>query len=224
MEIDVWSDIACPWCYVGKRRLRAALASFEDSEDVSVRWHSFELDHAAPAAYEGEHAERIARKYGRSVEETERALQSMSEIAAAEGLELNFAGIRAGNTFDAHRLLQLALEHGHQDEVKEQLMRAYFRDGELISDHTVLQRIGEQSGLPAASVQEMLASDAFGEQVRQDEVTAQQLGIDAVPFFVIDRRLAVRGALDAPQLLDALRQAAQLATDGSASSAASATK
>jgi len=208
MEIDVWSDIACPWCYMGKRRLEAALATFDGARDVSVRWHSFELDPSAPAAYDGEHVDRIARKYGRSREETAGALASMSEMAAAEGLELNFEGIHAGNTFDGHRLLQFAFEHGRQDETKERLMRAYFGDGELVSDPRVLQRIGEEAGLPAHPVAEMLRSDAFGEQVRADEYTAQQLGIDAVPFFIIDRRLAVRGALDAPQMLGALQQAA----------------
>jgi predicted DsbA family dithiol-disulfide isomerase len=208
MEIDVWSDIACPWCYMGKRRLEAALASFEGAPDVSVRWHSFELDPSAPAAYEGEHVDRIARKYGRSREETASALDSISAMAAAEGLELNFHGIRAGNTFDGHRLLQLALEHGRQDAMKERLMRAYLTDGELISDHAVLRRLGGEAELPADAVEELLAGDAYGDRVREDEYTAQQLGIDAVPFFVIDRRLAVRGALDAPQLLGALQQAA----------------
>ncbi len=208
MQIDIWSDIACPWCYLGKRRLEAALASFERAEDVAIRWHSFELDPGAPAAYEGDHAERIARKYGRTREEMEASLASMRAMAAAEGLELNFDRVRAGNTFDAHRLLQLAFEHGLQDPMKERLMRAFHTEGELISDHAVLQRLGSEIGLPEDAVAQMLASRALGEQVREDEQTAQQLGIDAVPFFIIDRRLAARGALDALQLLGALQQAA----------------
>jgi predicted DsbA family dithiol-disulfide isomerase len=208
MQIDIWSDIACPWCYLGKRRLEAALASFEDADDVAVRWHSFELDPGAPAAYEGDHAERIARKYGRTREEVEASLASMRAMAAAEGLELNFDRVRSGNTFDGHRLLQLASEHGLQDTMKERLMRAFHTDGELVSDHAVLERLGVETGLPEAAVREMLAGDAYGEQVREDEYTAQRLGIDAVPFFIIDRRLAARGALDAQQLLGALRQAA----------------
>src|SRR3954465_15907990 len=118
MEIDIWSDIACPWCYLGKRRLEAALASFEGAGDVALRWHSFELDPTAPAAYEGEHVERIARKYGRSREEAQKGLDSMREMAAAEGLALRFDRIRAGNTFDGHRLLQLAREHDAQDAAK----------------------------------------------------------------------------------------------------------
>ena len=208
MQIDIWSDIACPWCYLGKRRLEAALASFGDAEDVAVRWHSFELDPGAPAAYEGDHADRIARKYGRSCEEVEASLASMRAMAAAEGLELNFDRVRAGNTFDGHRLLQLAFEHGLQDAMKERLMRAHHTDGELVSDHAVLLRLAAETGLPPDAVEEMLAGDAYGQQVREDEHTAQRLGIDAVPFFIIDRRLAARGALDAPQLLGALQQAA----------------
>lgn len=208
MQIDIWSDIACPWCYLGKRRLEAALASFEDAEDVAVRWHSFELDPGAPAAYEGDHADRIARKYGRTREQVEASLASMRAMAAAEGLELNFDRVHAGNTLDGHRLLQLAFEHGLQDAMKERLMRARHTDGELVSDHAVLRRLAAETGLPADAVQELLAGDAYGRQVREDEHTAQRLGIDAVPFFIIDQRLAARGALDAPQLLGALRQAA----------------
>ncbi len=208
MQIDIWSDIACPWCYLGRRRLQAALASFEDAEEIAVRWHSFELDPGAPATYEGDHADRIAHKYGRTREEVEASLAAMRAMAAAEGLELNFDRVRAGNTFDGHRLLQLASEHGRQDAMKERLMRAHHTDGELVSDHDVLLRLATETGLPGDAVQEMLAGDAYGQQVREDEYTAQRLGIDAVPFFIIDRRLAARGALDAPQLLGALRQAA----------------
>ena len=231
MQIDIWSDIACPWCYLGKRRLEAALASFEGAEEVAIRWHSFELDPGAPAAYEGDHADRIARKYGRTREEVEASLAAMRAMAAAEGLELNFDRVRAGNTFDGHRLLQLALEHGLQDEMKERLMRAFHTDGELISDHSVLRRLGVETGLPQDAVEEMLAGDSYGEQVREDEHTARRLGIDAVPFFIIERRLAARGALDAPQMLGALQQAAgsparrrQAAVDPLSISFASSTK
>ena len=204
----MWSDIACPWCYIGKRRLEAALGEFEGAEEVHLRWHSFELDPSAPAAYEGEHVDRIAAKYGRTREEIAASLESMREMAAAEGLELNFELIRAGNTFDGHRLLQLAGEHGLQSEMKERLMHAYFSEGALVSDREVLRRLAGEAGLPADAMEDLLAGEAYGEQVREDEHTAHRLGIDAVPFFIIDRRLAVRGALDAPQLLVALRQAA----------------
>ena len=208
MDIDIWSDIACPWCYVGKRRLEAALASFDGADEVELRWHSFELDPSAPAAYEGAYVDRVAQKYGSSREQVSERLEAMREMASAEKLELNFERIRAGNTFDAHRLLQLAREHRIQDALKERLMRAYHAEGELVSDHAVLRRLGGEAGLPAGDLDALLDGDAYSEQVRADEHTAQQLGIDAVPFFIIDRRLAARGALDAPQLLGALRQAA----------------
>ncbi len=210
MQIDIWSDIACPWCYLGKRRLETALASFEDAGEVMIRWHSFELDPGAPAVYEGDHTERIARKYGRTREEVEASLASMRAMAAAEGVELNFDRVRGGNTFDGHRLLQLAFEHGLQDAMKERLMRAYHSDGELISDRDVLLALGIETGLPENAIEQMLEGNSYDEQVREDERTAQQLRIDAVPFFIIDRRLAARGALDAPQMLGALQQAASL--------------
>ena len=208
MQIDIWSDIACPWCYVGKRRLEAALESFAGAEDVELRWHAFELDPDAPAAHEGTYAERIARKYGRTPEESADLLDSMREMAAAEGLALRFEQIRGGNTFDGHRLIALALEHGLQGEMKERLMRAYFSEGELLSDAPTLRRLALETGLPAEEVDELLAGEGFAEEVRVDEYTAQRLGIDAVPFFILDRRMAVRGALDSAELLGALEQAA----------------
>lgn len=208
MQIDIWSDIACPWCYVGKRRLEGALAAFDRAGDVEVTWHSFELDPAAPAAYDGEYVARLASKYGRSPEEAAAMLAGMTEMAAAEGLELRFDRIRAGSTFDGHRLLHLALEEDLQGPMKERLMRGYLTEGELISDPGTLRRLALEVGLPEARVEELLAGDAFGEQVRLDEYTAQRLGIDAVPFFVFDRRLAVRGAQDSALLLQALHRAA----------------
>ena len=198
-------------CYLGKRRLEAALAAFDGADDVEVRWTASSSTRTPPATYEGEHAERIARKYGRSREDTDALLEGKREMAASEGLELRFDRVRSGNTFDGHRLLALAAEHGLQGETKERLMRAHHTDGEVISDPETLRRIGADVGLPEGAVEELFASDAHGEQVRVDEHTAQQLGIDAVPFFVIDRRLAVRGAADAEQLLQALRQVGESA-------------
>ena len=208
MQIDIWSDIACPWCYVGKRRLESALESFDGAAEVELRWHAFELDPNAPAAHEGTYAERIERKYGRTPEESAALLGSMSEMAAAEGLELRFDRIRGGSTFDGHRLIALAAEHELQGEMKERLMRAYFSEGELLSDPAALRRLATETGLPAEKVEELLAGESFAEEVRVDEYTAQRLGIDAVPFFILDRRVAVRGALDSAELLRALEQTA----------------
>ncbi len=205
MDVDIWSDIACPWCYVGKRRLEAALEEFEHSDEVTVRWHSFELDPQAPPEREGDHAGNLARKYGTSPEQARDMLSKMTAVAAEDGLEFHFDRARAGNTFDGHRLIQMALAHGCQGAMKERLMRAYLTEGELISDHATLRRLALEVGLPEEEVDALLESDAYGEDVRTDEYTASRLGITAVPFFVVDRSFGAAGAQPPEQLLELLR-------------------
>jgi predicted DsbA family dithiol-disulfide isomerase len=190
MVVEIWSDIACPWCYVGKRRFEAALAGFE--HDVEVVWRSFELDPGAPASREESAAEHLSSKYGMPVEEARARQAQLAEMAAADGLELHFDRVRSANTFDAHRLTHLAAAHGLQDAMVERLQRAHFTDGELLSDHETLARLAAEVGVPDAS--EMLASDRYTAEVRDDERTAQEVGITAVPTFVVDRRVAVAGA------------------------------
>src|SRR5882724_10552249 len=143
LRVDVWSDIVCPWCYVGKRRLEAALARFAHRDAVEVVWHAFELDPRAPAVTEARvpHAERLARKYGMSVEQAEARTRQLVDLGAADGLDFRFDRTRPGNTFHAHRLLHLAAEEGVQDQAKERLLRAYFTEGEPIGDLEVLGRI-----------------------------------------------------------------------------------
>lgn len=206
MEIEIWSDVACPWCYVGKRRFEAALERFEHRDEVSVVWRSFELDPGAPAERGGERAEHLARKYGMSVERAREVEQQMTETAAGEGLDFRFDIARAGNTFDAHRLVHLARTHDLQDAMKERLLRAYFSEGELISDHATLRRLADEVGLPEAEVVDTLAGDRFADAVRADERTAGELGISAVPTFVVDRSLGASGAHPPEALLDLLRQ------------------
>ncbi|MGZ4272354.1 MAG: DsbA family oxidoreductase [Solirubrobacteraceae bacterium] len=206
MDIEIWSDIACPWCYVGKRRFEAALAEFEHRDEVTVTWRSFELDPEAPAEREGDRAEHLARKYGMSVEQAHQAERQMTETAAGDGLDFRFAIARAGNTFDGHRLVHLAQAHGLQDAMKERLLRAYFAEGELISDHAALARLAEEVGLPADEVRETLRGDGYAAEVREDERTAHSFGISAVPTFVVDRRLGASGAHPPEALLSLLRQ------------------
>ncbi|HXP29216.1 MAG TPA: DsbA family oxidoreductase, partial [Solirubrobacteraceae bacterium] len=126
MDVEIWSDIACPWCYVGKRRFEAALAQFEHRDDVTVTWRSFELDPDAPHERDGDRAERLAQKYGMSVEQAHEAERSLTATAAGDGLELRFDIARSGTTFDGHRIVHLAAEYGLQDAIKERLLRAYF--------------------------------------------------------------------------------------------------
>jgi predicted DsbA family dithiol-disulfide isomerase len=206
MDVDIWSDIACPWCYVGKRRLEAALAAFEHREEVRVRWHSFELDPNAPPERQGEAASNLASKYGTTSEQALGLLAQMTETAAADGLEFHFEHARSGNTFDGHRLIHLAHEHGLQDAMKERLMRAYLTEGELVSDPGTLRRLALDVGLPEVPVDGLLAGDRYAEEVRIDEYTASRLGITAVPFFVVDRSIGAAGAQSPEYLLALLRQ------------------
>ena len=206
LDVDVWSDIACPWCYVGKRRLEAALARFP--HPVRIAWHSFELDPAAaPDRGSGAYAERLAAKYGTSVERAQGMIDHMTRTAAAEGIEMRFDRVRATNTFDAHRFLHLASHRQLGGAAKERLMRAYFTEGELISDHETLARLGGEIGLDVEEVRTTLAGDTYAREVRADETTAQALGIRGVPFFVIDRRLGVSGAQPADVMLRVLSEA-----------------
>jgi predicted DsbA family dithiol-disulfide isomerase len=206
MNVEIWSDIACPWCYVGKRRFEAALAAFEHRDDVTVTWRSFELDPAAPRERGGDRARHLAEKYGVSVERAIEMQDHMTKVAAGDGLDFRFDIARSGNTFDAHRVLHLAAEHGAQDAMKERLMRAYLTEGELVGDPEALERLAVEAGLPRQAVLEVLASDRYAAEVRKDERTAAELGIHAVPFFVVDRALGASGAQPPEVLGEMLRR------------------
>jgi predicted DsbA family dithiol-disulfide isomerase len=207
VHVEIWSDIACPWCYVGKRRFEAALAGFEHRDDVHVTWRSFELDPTAPSERPGDGAQALADKYGMSRDEALAAQQRLADVAAGEGLAFRFDLARGGNTFDAHRVLHLAAAHGLQDATKERIMSAYLEQGELISSADVLERLAVEVGLDADEVREVLAGDRYADEVRSDERTAAGLGIHAVPFFVVDRKIGASGAQPAEVLRDMLRQA-----------------
>jgi predicted DsbA family dithiol-disulfide isomerase len=206
VNVEIWSDIACPWCYVGKRRFEAALASFEHRDEVTVTWRSFELDPGAPAEREEDLSTHLAAKYGTSREQALAMHDNMTQIAAGEGLDFRFDIARGGNTFDAHRLVHLGAAHGVQDAVKELLMRAYLTEGLLISSRDVLQRLGVEAGVPVGEVADMLAGDRYADEVREDERTAASLGIRAVPFFVVDRAIGASGAQSPEVLGELLRQ------------------
>jgi predicted DsbA family dithiol-disulfide isomerase len=207
VHVEIWSDIACPWCYVGKRRFEAALAAFEHRDEVRVTWRSFELDPGAPAERPGDRTAHLAAKYGSSLEQARAMEDQMTQVAATEGLEFRFDVARAGNTFDAHRLVHLAADHGVQDDMKERLFRAYLGEGELISDHATLARLAAEAGLPEEEVRELLATDRYADAVRADEGTGSTLGISAVPFFVADRTFGAAGAQSPEVLGEFLRRA-----------------
>jgi predicted DsbA family dithiol-disulfide isomerase len=207
MRVDIWSDIVCPWCYVGKRRFEAALAGFEHRDDVEVTWHSFELDPSAVASPAGGHAAHLAAKYGRTVEQAQQMLDDMTSTAAKDGLEYHFELAHGANTFDAHRLLHLAQARGRQDELKERLMRATFTEGRPIHDHATLAELAGEVGLDPAEAATVLAGSEFADEVRADERLAARLGITGVPFFVIDEKFGLSGAQPAEVIGEALRHA-----------------
>jgi predicted DsbA family dithiol-disulfide isomerase len=207
MQVEIWSDVVCPWCYVGKRRFEAALARFAERAEVEVVWRSFELDPDAPQQRERPATEHLAQKYGMSVEQAEASQQRLTDLATAEGLEYHLDRTAGGNSFDAHRLLHLAAAAGLQDRLKERLLRAYFTEGEAIGRPDVLARLAADAGLDPAEVDEVLAGERFAAEVRADEHRARLLGINGVPFFAIDARYGISGAQSSDLILSALEQA-----------------
>ena len=207
MKVEIWSDIACPWCAIGRRRFEAALADFDGRDEVSVRWRSFELDPRAPRVREGSLTDTLVGKYGVSRERADGMQRSITETAAVDGLEFRFDLARGGNTFDAHRLLHLAADRGLQPAVQDRLFTAYFREGEPIGDPEALRRVMAGTGLDDDEVRTVLDGDAYGDAVRADQELARRLGITAVPFFVLDDRYGVSGAQPVAVFKEALATA-----------------
>jgi predicted DsbA family dithiol-disulfide isomerase len=207
VKVEIWSDVVCPWCAIGKYRFEKALARFAHRDAVEVRWRSFELDPSAPREHEGDLADHLARKYGITREQAVARNEQFTEIAAEEGWAFRLDRARRGNTFDAHRLLHLAADRGLQAAVKERLFAAYLTQGEPIGDPETLVRLGAEAGLDAADAEAVLASDRYADAVRADEQLAREYGIVAVPFFVIDDAHGVEGAQPTPVLLGALETA-----------------
>jgi predicted DsbA family dithiol-disulfide isomerase len=205
--VEIWSDVICPWCYIGKRRFEDALALFGGRDEVDVIWRSFELDPSSPrepipladrlsAKFNVDHAEAIAMN------------ERMTETAAGVGLQFRLDNAMSGNTFDAHRVIHLAASQGLQHEAMERIKEAYFSEGRAISDLETLVELATSIGLDADDTRAMLESNRFSDEVRDDERTAAGFGIQGVPFFVFDRRFGVSGAQPVEVLLDALQEAA----------------
>jgi predicted DsbA family dithiol-disulfide isomerase len=207
MLVEIWSDVVCPWCYIGKRQFEAALASFPHRDEVNVEWRSFELDPNAPTRRQLSTREQLAKKYGMTEEQAQAATDRVTGAATEVGLDFRWADAKSGNTFDAHRLIHLAATHGLGDAAKEALMAAYFTHGVPIGERDALEQVAEEVGLDADEVRGALDDGAFADQVRGDEQLAGELGISAVPFFVIDRAIGVPGAQTPDVLLSALQQA-----------------
>jgi predicted DsbA family dithiol-disulfide isomerase len=207
MHVEIWSDVVCPWCYLGKRRFEQALAEFEHRDDVQVVFRSFELDPTVPAGETTPTVERLADKYGMTPAQAIQAQHEMEERAAGDGLTLRMAGLRSGNTRDAHRLIQLAKDRGRQEPMVERLHRAYFTDEDSIFDHEALTRLAVEAGLDRDEAADVLAGDAYNDHVDTDEAMASALGATGVPLFVIDRKYGISGAQPAATISQVLGRA-----------------
>jgi predicted DsbA family dithiol-disulfide isomerase len=207
MTIEIWSDIVCPWCYIGRRRFEKALNQFEQRDQVEIIWRSFQLDPNAPRDYAGTAHDFLMQRYSLNRQQAEARHAQVTALAAQEGLEYHFDRAHPVNSFDAHRLLQLAAHHHRQSEMKERLQKAYFTDGLVISDHDTLVQLAVEVGLDAAEVRQMLAGDAYTSDVQADVRRAAMFGIRGVPFFVINEQYGVSGAQDLTVFLNALEQA-----------------
>ena len=207
MQVEIWSDVVCPWCYLGKRRFERALSDFDHRDDVQVVYRSFELDPAAPTDVTAPTVERLADKYGMSPAQARQAQREMEERAAGDGLTFRMGSLRSGNTRDAHRLIQLAKDRGRQAEMVERLHRAYFTDEDSVFDHDALTRLAVEAGLDRDDVAKVLASDAYGDHVDTDEAMARAIGATGVPLFVIDRKYGISGAQPPATITQVLEQA-----------------
>lgn len=202
--IDVWSDVICPWCYLGLTYLDRALAEFEHADRVDVVLHSYELDPTAPVRDEVPMVTRIARKYGTSEEQVEASQARIASLGEEVDLDFHFDRTARGNTFDAHRLLHRAREHGVQLELKTALFRAYFTDGDVVGEHDTLRRVAGEVGLPADAVAEVLDTDVHAGEVRADVDRARQMGVSGVPYFLFDGEVGFGGAQPPERMLRAL--------------------
>jgi predicted DsbA family dithiol-disulfide isomerase len=220
VNVEVWSDVACPWCYIGKRRLEVALSRFAHRDHVDVRWRSFELDPSAPALREGAYVERLASKYGIGVAEAEATIDRMIEAGAGNGLVLRFDKARPGNTFDAHRLLHLAADRGVQHDLKERMLHSTFTRGLAIADRDVLVGVAVDAGLDPEEARTVLDGQAYATDVRADERRAAELGITSVPYFVVGGTFGLAGA-QPPELLLQVLEEAWAAAGGASQSAES---
>ena len=207
MRIDVWSDVLCPFCHLGRRHLALALEEFEHAEEVSVIWHSYQLDPDAPAQVEGGNVDRLADKYDVDREQMVATQEQLAADAAAVGLDYRWDQAVPGNSYDAHRLIHFARFQGQEEAVTDRIMHAWFTEGRSIGDHDVLLELATEAGLDADEVRGVLAQDAFGAEVRTDIDLATRIGITAVPTFVLDQKFGVTGVQPVETMIGALRYA-----------------
>ena len=207
MKVDIWSDIACPWCYIGKRRFETALAAFPHRDQVEVTWRSYQLDPSLPEHYDGTETEYLATRKGLPESQVRQMFEHVTTQAAGEGLDYDFESLVVANSMRGHELLHLAKAHGVADAVKEALLSAHFELGEDIGSRAVLVRIGVAAGLDAEEIAESLDSGRYRADVDADIARARAIGVQGVPFFVLDDTYGISGAQPSELFGQALEQA-----------------
>ncbi|MED1663348.1 DsbA family oxidoreductase [Brevibacillus laterosporus] len=207
MKVEVWSDFACPFCYIGKQRIEAALDKFAHKDDVEVVFRSFELDPKAQRDVDYDVHDMLVAKYGMSRDQAIAMNENLSDKAKEVGLTFQFDTLILTNTFDAHRLAKYAFKQGKMNPMAQELFRAYFTDSRHLGDHETLVELAVKVGLDRDEALRVLAGDDYSAEVRADEEEASRLGVSGVPFFVIDRKYAVSGAQSTDMFLNALQRA-----------------
>lgn len=208
MKVEIWSDIMCPFCYIGKRNFESALREFDAKDEIEIEWKSFQLDPTIPKTFEKKVStyEYLAERKGMPVERSKEMHDNIVETARKVGLTYNFEKAVVANSFDAHKLIQLAKTKGLGDAAEESLFKAYFSNGQDMSDHSTLIRLGKEIGLNEEEITAALVSEEFEAKVNFDVSEGSQLGVTGVPFFVFDRKYAVSGAQPIETFLNALKQ------------------
>ena len=208
MKVEIWSDIMCPFCYIGKRNFEAALNEFSEKDEIEIEWKSFQLDPTIPRNFERKIStyEYLAEKKGMSIEQSKQLHLNVIETAKKVGLTYDFEKSIVANSFDAHKLIQFAKAYGLGDDVEESLFKAYFSEGKDMSDHSTLISIGKEIGLVESEIISALSSEDFSKKVNADIKEANEIGVTGVPFFVFDRKYAVSGAQPKESFLNALQQ------------------
>lgn len=207
MKVDIWSDVQCPFCYIGKRKFEAALAKFPNGKDIEIEWHSFQLDPDITPQPGKDVYTYLAERKGMTVEQSKQMHKQVVQMAAGEGLEYNFDKAVIANSFDAHRISHLAKKYSKGDAMEEQLFRGYFTEGKDIANRDVLIAMAKTIGIPEQEVVDVLNSNKYAAEVEADIVRASQIGVRGVPFFVLDNKYAVSGAQPSETFLQALTQA-----------------
>ena len=206
LKVQIWSDVMCPFCYIGKRRIEGALAQFKHKDRVEIEWKSFQLDASFKASPEDNIIDHLAAKYRKDKKWAQEMVDNMTQNAKNSGLDFHFEKAILANSHHAHRLLHLAKQYNLGNDLKELLLKAYLTEGKDVNDLETLSALGQQVGLEKATVEEVLHSDAYADAVKKDILEAQQIGVQGVPFYVFDNKYAISGAQPEEMFLQALAQ------------------